>query len=1835
MNEDNAEVTAARSSIKDDGESCNNKNTMIKINTLLPEKLITLDMTLYEKNLKALIDTGANRSLVRSSCVSKDCVLDRSRKESIRGFNDHRIETLGTVNLVLSWYNIDMPLKFHVVQDDAIDYEVMLGLDFLHKHRINIDVSRNKVSIVNNDESFSDFYLDVDNNVKQIIHERVPIYCARNTYLTNNKMVQVPIRINFACDKNSMHELLYLEGEEKNENFETMCGVLEINDDNEPQVLMRNRKENRKTLIRENKIIGRISTVITVDEEDDDNKPEEWTMDRIKENIKLGEILSPVEREVAYKMLFSTVGVLSKGDSDVGLAKTMPHTIELTNYTPIWQRPRTFSEPVNKEIEEQCHELLSLDIIEQSNSKWSSPIVPVRKPSGELRLCIDYRKVNQVTKTSHFPMPNLNHYIYKAQHINYMTKLDLVRGYYQIPLEKESREYTAFSTPQNHYQFKRLSFGLKNSGIAFQQVMQQLMSPIDSKRIIVYIDDILIMSTTFDEHVQLVRRVLATLCKNGIKIKVPKCEFFRKQVQFLGHIISERGIAKCPKYIEQVKEFPVPTTVTQVRQFLGLVTFQRKFIRNCSIIAQPLSKLTSGPKKKKLTLNEEEVAAFEKLKDEMAKDLYLAYPDYSPNAEKLEVWTDASGTGVGACIVQPQNGEYRTISFASMCFNPAQKKYSATERELTGIRWAVKIFKHFIYGTQFLIYTDHKPLIYLQNMALNSSRLARTMEDLAEYDFEVRYRPGIENSSADFLSRLYAEDSEIRELETDYKKLPKGLKVVKTVEGGGDSLFESLLICMRELNDIATPATAEELREVLINELLNEPAKYNLKINKTLRNSLKLGKIPGQFPPEEVILAAANKYDINIYVHHGTRHPVLYKISDKPKDTIHLQCISLIHYNPLYETKMYKEDSDRKLAINTVNQETEVNIQVSNGEKEREDYIEHLTEENNEIVEFNVLECKPRCQHNCRGPVKTIVRYNDKEYCAILDTGAQVSLMSEDVYNQLMDEGVRIRLKESDKILYGIGNRPTDIIGVGYIKFVFFGNIESQDIPFAIVNKTSLPCCLLLGLNFIKLNKINIDCSRGVVHTEKNNKIYFQKIFIPQERLQCEFYGTVVTEIESASENEEDKSENTDNEEEKEHTDNEEEREEQTDNEEGREEQTDDEEEKEEYTDDEDFHIKINIDQNDLHVMQDRQIIKSLKNKIWNGIHPKFWNDVKLQQFKRYYKELKFRGRLLVRTNLNGTVAVVVTFSFLVDIVFKIHASAAHVGKHKMLELIRGKFFHPALPKVVNDVCRSCHHCQIYKTNPVRVKPPIIKIKTERPFQLIAIDILLFPKSSSGNIGILVVVDLFSKWLSAVPIRNKKAETVTKAFKLQVLPMLPKIPEKILSDNGSEFKNTKFEELLNEYNIIHTFSTPFKPSSNGGVERVNQTVISLLKGTITNGAELGRVDWDEKLPKVVITYNNTIHSQTGMSPTTCIMTKAHDLETNCLLDANISSKWIEGNPNFAPFELGQLVLKAIERKGKLLVDKLKPKYDGPFKITKVQSNKVTYEIKRINSNMTECRAHYQQLRPYKEIPNYLRKFILSDDASVGELDFFQESDELASQQQSDDDEDGNISNSENEMNVSRVNQGELLKRNNYTKLIFRKYPVVKNEQRDTLNSTLNSKSMDSKGDKDVISETMFSYIEQSLTAQELLIDELVEMNESEHTLSSYDIANVFCETEQHPSEQSGSTALGECSDNLATKRSNLISEIKLITSRNREILANNRVLALERRNSLESFRNSFSLINTSITNASHFVTSEVADYLPNLPVTSSPRILRSRGQVDELPHVQKRTLEYKRRVINK
>ena len=996
-------------------QSLNNEQKAI-IACLNPAPLIIVDVTISNQKVQALIDSGARYSLMTSALSNQvEVELNKQDKVTIAGYGNGREVTEGSIIEKINLSGLNFKHKFHVLSDKSIKNDMILGLDFLLNHGVTLDLRNRKVKLRGKKNASIQIVMGNDSERNKIIRENTPVYAAKDVTIAKGSTVKIPIG-NEPWLESEKDAIFFFEGNESCQSTEFYCGVLAA----ENMEILANNRGNEKRNIKKGDKIGIISTLVELDASE---VKEKWNMKKAREEIRIeNDQLSDSDRNKIYEMLMSVNGALSTGDTDIGKAKVVPHKIELTNYTPIWQKPRTFAEPINQEIENQCAELLNNDIIEFTDSQWSSPCVPIRKADGGLRLCIDYRKVNSVTKNEQFPMPNLNHCLYRAQNVKFFTKLDLVRGYYQVEIDEDSRPFTAFSTTRNHYQFKRLAFGLKNSGIAFQRNMQQILSPLSSSNIVVYIDDILIMSETFEEHLLLVRKVLHTLATYNIKIKVKKCEFFKKNVSFLGHLLSEDGIEKSPDFVDKVKTFHKPTTITELGKFLGLINFQRKFIPHCSTIMKPLTELTGKPKKSKIKWTEDRERAFERLKEEVEKEVKLSYPDYSENAEDLELHVDASNTGAGACLMQRINGICKVIGYMSTSFSQTQSRYSTIERELTAIRWGVQMFKPFIYGVKFVLFTDHKPLIYMQNMVPHSSRIQRTLEELSEYEFQIKYQPGAQNEAADYLSRFNVKSEESK---IEIEGLPKELSVVEKVDGGGDSIFEALLIAMKytiEDEDIL-PENHAQLREELVQELLLNLKKYNLDTNKQGKNKIKMMLNTGQLPCTEVLLAAANKYDVEIRVYHNMPRPVFYvgKGDRATKKIVNLQCISYVHYNPLFTKKQIQMDKNDNKSVNCCWSliRTDENLDLESDEEDENISDIFRTDNSN-------LSCQRHANKStCLGEIS----YRNNNLCALLDTGAQVSVIDEENWNRIKKGDELIDTSREWK-LFGIAGGCTDIVGI-------------------------------------------------------------------------------------------------------------------------------------------------------------------------------------------------------------------------------------------------------------------------------------------------------------------------------------------------------------------------------------------------------------------------------------------------------------------------------------------------------------------------------------------------------------------------------------------------------------------------------------------------------------------------------------------------------------------------------------------------------------------------------------------------------------------------------------
>ncbi|GJW96936.1 reverse transcriptase domain-containing protein [Tanacetum coccineum] len=397
-----------------------------------------------------------------------------------------------------------------------------------------------------------------------------------------------------------------------------------------------------------------------------------------------------------------------------------------------------------KELSEQLKELSDKGFIRPSSSPWGAPVLFVKKKDGSFRMCIDYRELNKLTVKNRYPLPRIDDLFDQLQGSSVYSKIDLRSGYHQLRVREEDIPKTAFRTRYGHYEFQVMPFGLTNAPAVFMDLMNRVCKPYLDKFVIVFIDDILIYSKNKQEHEEHLKLILELLKKEELYAKFSKCEFWIPKVQFLGHVIDSEGIHVDPAKIESIKDWASPKSPTEIRQFLGLAGYYRRFIEGFSKIAKPMTKLTQ--KKVKFEWGDKQEAAFQLLKQKLCSAPILALPEGS---EDFIAYCDASKKGLGAVLMQRE----KVIAYASRQLKIHEKNYTTHDLELGAVVFALKIWRHYLYGTKCTVFTNHKSLQHILNQKELNMRQRHWLELLSDYDCEIRYHPGKANVVADALSR--------------------------------------------------------------------------------------------------------------------------------------------------------------------------------------------------------------------------------------------------------------------------------------------------------------------------------------------------------------------------------------------------------------------------------------------------------------------------------------------------------------------------------------------------------------------------------------------------------------------------------------------------------------------------------------------------------------------------------------------------------------------------------------------------------------------------------------------------------------------------------------------------------------------------------------------------------------------------------------------------------------------------------------------------------------------------------------------------------------------------
>lgn len=679
-----------------------------------------------------------------------------------------KIRDKGTIVLDVEAANKRFQHEIHVMD---IEYEGILGLDFMIKHDCQLDWKRGKICFDGvNVELHSQA---IQNAVFRLSVKETTIVPPGSESIVAAQLVKTG-RCHHAVKKDGMRNG-YVSPLQSFHDRHDMVVAHALVDASQEVMPLRvfNPTENEVTLYKDSQPATVEFSIQILDDDtapetrtpksvgvihtDDAADTESTTADQGQSSLpdhiqKLldgaGCDLSDTQRNQAECFLMKFSELFSSGNSQLGRTNIVKHRINTGDNPPIKQCPRRI--PIHKQAvaDKEVEKMLQSGVVLPSKSPWASPIVLVTKKDGSTRFCVDYRKLNDATIKDAYPLPRIEDSLDSLGGSRWFSTLDLASGYWQVEVKEEDRAKTAFVTRKGLYEFTVMPFGLCNAPATFQRLMERVLAGLQWDVAVLYIDDIIVHGRTFEEHIERLSSVLQRLREANLTLKTKKCCLFQSKVEFLGHVVSGEGISPNPRKVKDVAEWVTPSTLTDLRSFLGLATYYRRFIEGFASIARPLHALTE--KGKQFKWSDDCAEAFATLKNKLTSSPILAYP-YDKDPFVLD--TDASQFGIGAVLSQKQSGQELVISYGSRLLTKRERNYCTTRKELLAVVYFVRYFRHYLLGKPFLLRTDHGSLRWLFSFKEPEGQVARWIESLAPYEFKIEHRPGTKHLNADALSR--------------------------------------------------------------------------------------------------------------------------------------------------------------------------------------------------------------------------------------------------------------------------------------------------------------------------------------------------------------------------------------------------------------------------------------------------------------------------------------------------------------------------------------------------------------------------------------------------------------------------------------------------------------------------------------------------------------------------------------------------------------------------------------------------------------------------------------------------------------------------------------------------------------------------------------------------------------------------------------------------------------------------------------------------------------------------------------------------------------------------
>ena len=689
---------------------------------------------------ECLIDTGATLTIMSQRMwetikPSTSMALE-SFDSSVFTASGEPVEIEGKTCVFIEINGILCPCNIVVAK---IDVDLIVGLDFLAKHDCQINVAKSSMIIQGKHCKLT--------RIKSAGCYRVVV----------SSKTQVPAMSEMIIEGKSIDQdhrktrLCLLEPTALNQESSSLLVARSLTyDQDKTPIRVMNLSNESKTLYPATKI-ATLSPVSTVQQVKEISKSENMVVPEHLKDLfeRTTEGMSIQQQRQVSKLLCKYSEVFSKADSDIGRTGIIKHKIPTGNSRPIKQPPRRVPVHMSGEVDSQIDNMLKENIIQPSTSPWASSIVMVKKKDGSTRFCVDYRKLNDVTIKDAYPLPRIDESLDQLAGAKWFSCLDLNAGYWQVETDPGDREKTAFTSRKGLFEFNVMPFGLCNAPATFERLMEIVLAGLYWQVCLIYLDDIIVSGKTFEDMIENLSLIFDRFLQAGQKLKPRKCKLFAQEVEFLGHIISETGIRTDPNKTKCIEEWPVPKNVHEIRSFLGLCSYYRRFVYKFSDTAKPLYKLTE--KQEPFIWSEECAVSFKKLKKKLVEAPILIHPDFT---KRFTLDVDASDISIGAVLSQnTENGEY-VVAYASRILTKTERRYCVTRKELLALVYFVNYFRHYLYGKKFRVRTDHSSLRWLMNFKNPEGQVARWIEFLSSFDIEIEHRPGRAHGNADGVSRI-------------------------------------------------------------------------------------------------------------------------------------------------------------------------------------------------------------------------------------------------------------------------------------------------------------------------------------------------------------------------------------------------------------------------------------------------------------------------------------------------------------------------------------------------------------------------------------------------------------------------------------------------------------------------------------------------------------------------------------------------------------------------------------------------------------------------------------------------------------------------------------------------------------------------------------------------------------------------------------------------------------------------------------------------------------------------------------------------------------------------